>query len=172
MATDPKAEDSVAESWDLEDSPTTPTQLQSTRRSQPVLEDGFTNAFTAPPAPVNTRQAASTSHNCTRARPSNLTKPHSVELDPRLEYSSSEVKEALSDRTSSRSAMRPEKTTAVASRLIAGALGVKAPSRTEEQRAYDRATRDKETKRRQKEREDEEHKEMRREQAKRDMWDG
>jgi hypothetical protein len=44
--------------------------------------------------------------------------------------------------------VRPEKTDGVARRLIAGALGVKAPKRTEEQRAYDRAVKEKEMKRR------------------------
>ncbi|KAK8011289.1 hypothetical protein PG990_010254 [Apiospora arundinis] len=41
---------------------------------------------------------------------------------------------------------RPEKTDAVARRMIASALGVKAPRPTEEQRAYDRALREKERK--------------------------
>jgi hypothetical protein len=36
----------------------------------------------------------------------------------------------------------------VAKRLIAGALGVRAPKMTEEQRAYDRAVKEKEIKRR------------------------
>lgn len=47
-----------------------------------------------------------------------------------------------------RAGARPEKTDAVAKRLIAGALGVKAPKMTEEQRAYDRAVKEKEIKRR------------------------
>ena len=48
---------------------------------------------------------------------------------------------------------RPDKTDAVAKRLIAGALGVKAPKRTEEQRKYDRALKEKEMKRRNEEKE-------------------
>lgn len=48
---------------------------------------------------------------------------------------------------------RPEKTTAVAGRLIAGALGVRAPRRTEEEREYDRAMREKERKKRDAEKE-------------------
>jgi hypothetical protein len=48
---------------------------------------------------------------------------------------------------------RPEKTDAVAKRLIAGALGVKAPKKTEEQKAYDRAIKEKEIKRRNAEKE-------------------
>lgn len=49
---------------------------------------------------------------------------------------------------------RPEKTTAVAGRMIAGALGVRAPKKTDEQRAYDRAVREKEQKRKVQEKED------------------
>jgi hypothetical protein len=50
---------------------------------------------------------------------------------------------------------RPEKTTAVAGRLIAGALGIQAPKRTDEEKEYDRVMREKKRKRRteQKERE-------------------
>ncbi|RDW66252.1 hypothetical protein BP6252_09887 [Coleophoma cylindrospora] len=52
-----------------------------------------------------------------------------------------------------RSSARPEKTDAVAKRLIAGALGVRAPKKTDEQRAYDRAIKEKEMKRRNDEKE-------------------
>ncbi|TVY51157.1 hypothetical protein LCER1_G005556 [Lachnellula cervina] len=48
---------------------------------------------------------------------------------------------------------RPEKTDAVAKRMIAGALGVKAPKKTEEQRAYEKAVKEKEVKRRNQEKE-------------------
>ena len=50
--------------------------------------------------------------------------------------------------STTRAGARPEKTDAVARRLIAGALGVKTPKMTEEQRAYDRAVKEKEIKRR------------------------
>ncbi|KAI9665230.1 MAG: hypothetical protein M1829_005768 [Trizodia sp. TS-e1964] len=43
---------------------------------------------------------------------------------------------------------RPEKTDAVAQRMIAGALGVRTPKRSDEQREYDRAVRESELKRR------------------------
>jgi len=52
------------------------------------------------------------------------------------------------------SGVRPDKTDAVAKRLIAGALGVRAPKMTEEQRAYDRAVKEKEIKRRNVEKEE------------------
>ncbi|KAK3318377.1 hypothetical protein B0H66DRAFT_532887 [Apodospora peruviana] len=48
---------------------------------------------------------------------------------------------------------RPEKTDAVARRMIASALGMKVPKLTEEQRAYDRAVREKERRRKEEEKE-------------------
>jgi len=51
------------------------------------------------------------------------------------------------------SGRRPEKSTAVAGRLIAAGLGMKAPKKTEEQRAYDKAVRENEIRRRVKEKE-------------------
>ncbi|KAI1003646.1 hypothetical protein K3495_g4563 [Podosphaera aphanis] len=51
------------------------------------------------------------------------------------------------DICSERSVKRPEKTDAVAKRLIAGALGLKPPEKTEEQKAYEKAIREKEIKR-------------------------
>lgn len=181
LDTEPKAEDLVVESWDLEDSPTSPTRPQGVGRSQSVLTDAVMEYPTElPPDPTDPRQPSSSSHHSIRARSSVPNKPHSVErlpayligADSPLEYSCSTAKEAPGNRASPGGALRPEKTTAVASRLIAGALGVKAPPRTEEQRAYDRAAKEKETRRRQKEKEDKKLEEKRIEQAKRDVWDG
>ena len=61
--------------------------------------------------------------------------------------------DGASDTRTERSNFRPEKTDAVAKRLIAGALGVRAPKKTEEQRAYERAAKEKEMKRRNQEKE-------------------
>lgn len=61
--------------------------------------------------------------------------------------------DGVSDPRSERSRARPEKTDAVAKRMIAGALGVKAPKKTDEQRSYDRAIKEKEMKRRNQEKE-------------------
>ncbi|KAI8960042.1 hypothetical protein F5Y11DRAFT_282121 [Daldinia sp. FL1419] len=66
---------------------------------------------------------------------------------------------------------RPEKTDAVARRMIASALGVKAPRATEEQRAYDRAVREKEKKRREEEREAEKRRQEEAERAKVAIWE-
>lgn len=66
---------------------------------------------------------------------------------------------------------RPEKTTATANRLIAGALGIKAPPKTEEQRRYDRALKEQEIKRRNKEKEERKRAEEEDEKAKAAIWD-
>ncbi|KAI1351347.1 hypothetical protein F5Y01DRAFT_123078 [Xylaria sp. FL0043] len=66
---------------------------------------------------------------------------------------------------------RPEKTDAVARRMIASALGVRAPKQTEEQRAYDRAVREKERKKREEERDAERRRAQEAEKAKAAMWD-
>lgn len=76
-----------------------------------------------------------------------------------------------SDARSERAALRPEKTDAVAKRMIAGALGVKAPKKTEEQRAYDRAIKEKEIKRRNQEKEAAARAKEEAERAKAAVWD-
>lgn len=66
---------------------------------------------------------------------------------------------------------RQEKTDAVARRMIAGALGVRAPKKTEEQRAYDRALREKEMRRRNQEKEDEVRRKEEAERARAAVWE-
>ncbi|KAL2134778.1 hypothetical protein VTI74DRAFT_10852 [Chaetomium olivicolor] len=66
---------------------------------------------------------------------------------------------------------RPEKTDAVARRMIASALGMKAPRLTEEQRAYDKAMREKERKRREEEKEKERKREEEIAKARQAIWD-
>ena len=70
-----------------------------------------------------------------------------------------------------RSGARPEKTDAVAKRMIAGALGIKAPKKTEEQRAYERAIKEKEIKRRNAKKESEKRAKEDAERAKVAIWD-
>lgn len=71
----------------------------------------------------------------------------------------------------SESHMRPEKSTAVAGRLIAAGLGMRAPKKTEEQRAYDKAIRENEIKRRIKEKEAKEKEQEENEKAQSAMWE-
>jgi hypothetical protein len=65
---------------------------------------------------------------------------------------------------------RPEKTDAVAKRMIAGALGVRAPKKTEEQKEYERAVREKERRRKEREGEERRREEEERERARKSVW--
>lgn len=67
---------------------------------------------------------------------------------------------------------RPEKSSAAAGRMIAGALGVKAPKKTEEGKAYERAVRENERVRREKLKEEGRTEEREREEARKKVWDG
>lgn len=55
--------------------------------------------------------------------------------------------------------------------MIAGALGIRAPKRTEEQRAYDRAMREKEAKQRERQRELEDSSRKEAEKARAAIWE-
>jgi hypothetical protein len=66
---------------------------------------------------------------------------------------------------------RPEKTDAVARRMIAAGLGLKAPKQTEEQRAYQKSVREQEKKKREQEREEERKRQAEVEKAKAAVWD-
>ncbi|GFP53398.1 hypothetical protein ACSS6W_000927 [Trichoderma asperelloides] len=68
-------------------------------------------------------------------------------------------------------ARRPEKTDAVARRLIAAGLGMKAPRQTEEQRAYQRSVREQEKKRREEAKAEEERRKVEAEKAKMAVWE-
>ncbi|RFU73157.1 hypothetical protein TARUN_9096, partial [Trichoderma arundinaceum] len=68
-------------------------------------------------------------------------------------------------------AKRPEKTDAVARRMIAAGLGLKAPKQTDEQRAYQRSIREQEKKKREVEKAEEERRREQTEKAKAAVWE-
>lgn len=72
---------------------------------------------------------------------------------------------------STRPEIRPEKTDAVARRMIAGALGVRTPKKTDDQREYEKAVKEKEMKKRDKEREAREEANREAERAKNAIWE-
>ena len=72
----------------------------------------------------------------------------------KFESSYSTSRDSSQSMSPSHSNSRPEKQTAVAGRLIAGALGVRNPKKTEEQRAYDKAIKENEIRRREKEKDE------------------
>ncbi|KAG5984790.1 hypothetical protein E4U55_003155 [Claviceps digitariae] len=66
---------------------------------------------------------------------------------------------------------RPEKTDAVARRMIAAGLGLKAPKQTEEQKAYQKSVREQEKKKRDQEKEEEQRRREELEMAKAAVWE-
>ncbi|KAL5594675.1 hypothetical protein BROUX41_001591 [Berkeleyomyces rouxiae] len=101
----------------------------------PVLdswEDG-SDTEAAPPSPKPT--TAVTDSSASKPAPASSADWHNFG-NP---YTSASPLTTGSRTTSSSSQRRPEKTDAVARRMIAGALGLKAPKQTEEQRAYHKA---------------------------------
>ncbi|KAK3672312.1 hypothetical protein LTR78_007852 [Recurvomyces mirabilis] len=74
-------------------------------------------------------------------------------------------------RTADEDERRPEKSTAVASRLIAAGIGQKAPRRTKEQREYDQAMKMQEKKKRDQAKAEEERKKSEAVRAKQAVWD-
>ncbi|KAJ4310547.1 hypothetical protein N0V84_010915 [Fusarium piperis] len=79
--------------------------------------------------------------------------------------------DAPGPRVGGESARRPEKTDAVARRMIAAGLGLKAPKQTEEQRAYQKSIREQEKKKREQEREQEKKRQEEADKAKAAIWD-
>ncbi|KAJ6785193.1 hypothetical protein PWT90_01604 [Aphanocladium album] len=77
----------------------------------------------------------------------------------------------IASKSSTRDGRRPEKTDAVARRLIAAGLGMKAPKQTDEQRAYQKSVREQERKRRDQERAEQQQRAETSEKAKAAMWD-
>lgn len=134
----------VADSWEDDISSGEDTEKEPARRGEDI-------PAAPPPTPVSPTKPASWS-----------------ETDSTGIYSSAQTSHGDSTH---RPSTRPEKQTAVAGRLIAGALGVRAPKKTDEQKAYDLAMKEKEAKRRNRERESQARAKQDAERAKAAMWD-
>ncbi|PSS07113.1 hypothetical protein M430DRAFT_37699, partial [Amorphotheca resinae ATCC 22711] len=118
-----KKQQAVADSWEDEESD---SGEDTDRPISPQQSKDYPAA--PPPTPIS---------------PSTSTSEYESFINP-YGYSPDASPSARSERPGA----RPQKTDAVAKRMIAGALGLKAPKKTEEQRAYDRAVKEKEMKRR------------------------
>jgi len=168
----------VADSWDAQSSDDSEDEDEEEADEVPALRASSSNPMTIqdypsapPPTPMSPTMARSrpadfgafdsslSSSNSSQRRPPGASPPSEGIMS-----SGSASKRSTAD-------VRPEKTTASAARMIAGALGVRAPKRTEEQRQYDKAVREKETKRKEREKEDKKREEAERERAKAAMWD-
>lgn len=157
----PKAKKSGSEpveSWEDESSDTE-TEAEST--STPVRPTTSNLPRAPPPTPFSpARQREQIS--------SNGSLPEFDFVNGTLDTNSIESSHTASTRGEDR---RPEKSTAVASRLIAAAIGQRAPRRTEEQRKYDQAMKIQEKKKRDEAREAENRKKLEAERAKKAIWD-
>ncbi|OCK75930.1 hypothetical protein K432DRAFT_429082 [Lepidopterella palustris CBS 459.81] len=158
----------VADSWDEELSGDD-TETEETTSTCPSRSTTSTSATPSPIKPISS-YATPNPPPPTPASPTNVPFdfPDSVAYPYTAELV--ECKERGSSGTASPT-RRPEKTTAVAGRLIAGALGVRAPKRTEEEREYDRVVREKEKKRREEERDRERREKEEAERRKKAVWE-
>ena len=144
----PKAKrEPLAESWEDEVSTGEDTETDAV---SPVVAKTDSLPDAPPPTPVSAAQ-----------RDAQRVEPYFAEDLGRLSASSSSPR---------RSETRPEKTDAVARRMIAGALGVRAPKKTEEGRQYEKAVKDRERRKRDQEREAQRRAEEDTQRAKAAVW--
>ncbi|KAI1430243.1 hypothetical protein F5Y12DRAFT_12561 [Xylaria sp. FL1777] len=149
----------VADSWEDEESSASEAETET----EPLTPSAQSNSTTQdgvaapPPTPIS----PSYGRHGPNGNPANA---------PWLASSSTGGGYSYRDTQDDGGARRPEKTDAVARRMIASALGVRAPKQTEEQKAYDRAVREKERKKREEEREAERRRAQETEKAKAAMW--
>lgn len=151
----PRIPTPVADSW--EEAADSPSPSSSVSLSPPQTPASASLPQAPPPTPITSfHPSSSRAHDL-----SGLQFP-----------AGSATRQAPPKEGGSQSNHRPEKQVAVAGRLIAGALGVKAPPKSEEARAYERAVREKEKKRLAREREGTRMEVEEAERAKRDIWEG
>jgi hypothetical protein len=153
----------VADSWEDEDLSSsgsdTETELENSSRDPGAAPQDDLDAGTQAPPPT----PISPTYNNAAGRPFSPTA---------ATYASSSSRPGSSQLDGPpREAKRPEKTDAVARRMIAAGLGLKVPKQTEEQKAYDKALREKERKRREEEREQEKRRQAEAEKAKQSIWE-
>lgn len=157
----------VAESWDDELSSGSSTETETESQYQSLSRSTTGTSTNLSPLKSATSNDLPNPPPPTPASPT--AKPFDFPEASKFGYGSEGRERSGSGRESP--ARRPEKTTAVAGRLIAGALGVRAPKRTEEEREYDKAMREKEKKRRDEERDRERKEKEAAEARKRSVWE-
>ncbi|KAL1895335.1 hypothetical protein Cpir12675_003292 [Ceratocystis pirilliformis] len=149
--------------------------VKPTAADSPVLdswEDGSDTEATpskSPPNPATTQDA----HQLEKTTDILAIKPDSAPADDWHRFSTpySSAPYTSSPATASVSMQRrPEKTDAVARRMIAGALGIKPPKQTEEQRTYHKALLEREKLQRQEAREAKKREQEKVTKAKEAMW--
>ncbi|KAK2063640.1 hypothetical protein LY76DRAFT_183712 [Colletotrichum caudatum] len=149
-----KTKEPVADSWEDEDVDDDDDKEEREGTATPQAD----GAKAPPPTPISpTYSAADRSFS-----------PYAADVDPSAPFA---PPAAAAGTGGTGGLRRPEKTDAVARRMIASALGVKVPRMTEEQRAYDRAVKEKERKRREEEKAAEKRRLEAAEKAKAAIWE-
>ncbi|KAL8874414.1 MAG: hypothetical protein Q9174_000259 [Haloplaca sp. 1 TL-2023] len=139
----------VAESWEDDEAASSSDSESTNPRKEPTIPDA------PPPTPIS---------------PSLRSHAGIAWEESPSSSSPSATRSHGSNSAESRSS-RPEKSTAAAGRMIAGALGVRTPKRSEEERAYERVIREKEMKRIAKEKDEHRMEEERRMKARAQVWE-
>ncbi|EIT74670.1 hypothetical protein F9C07_1746792 [Aspergillus flavus] len=157
---------------------TATAKAATAKKKAPVVADSWEDEADESEPDINSPGCASSSLSPSVTTAEGPLDPPPTPISPQTSQTWSsvpvypDVGSASSRTSNSRSpSRRPEKQTAVAGRMIAGALGLRAPKRTEEQRAYDRAVKEKEIKRRNQEREAAAKAKEEEERAKASVWD-
>ena len=165
---------SLAESWEDEDTPS--SSDTETAETPPASAIALSSSHDIPAPPPPTPAAPSTtlpwtSNTLSKTNPNSQyhsTPPYG--FDGTRDDVPSSSSNTTRKSTSNADDKRPEKSTAVASRLIAAGIGQKAPKRTKEQREYDQAMKVQEKKKRDAAKAEEERRKAEREKAMKDVW--
>ncbi|KAM3074127.1 hypothetical protein ACMFMG_003051 [Clarireedia jacksonii] len=171
-----KKQQSVADSWeddassDTETESSTPintTTISLPRDNETPLSPSYPSV--PPPTPIS----PSASSSAFPSSPSATRKTESEDFANPFGYPGVGADgSGLESRSARNDGRRQEKTDAVARRMIAGALGVRAPKKTDEQKEYEKAAREKELRRRKEEKEEAERRREEEERRKREVWEG
>ncbi|TKA63330.1 hypothetical protein B0A55_12469 [Friedmanniomyces simplex] len=158
---------SPADSWDdEEEDDNSPDSTGTATPIRPVSSSDYPG----PPPPTPSSPSFS-SRSTAAGTPYQTFPPYGFQGDDEDESIPTRSSASAVGRAGAGDERRPEKSTAVASRLIAAGIGQKAPRRTKEQREYDQAMKVQEKKRRDQAKSEEERKREEKERAKRAIWD-
>jgi hypothetical protein len=147
------------------DTPQVPVKQAQKKSKKPIVADSWEDEDVSESDSETTPEAPTPASEGVAAPPPTPASPqHDVQRE-RQQWSDSNHYDA--DGTSK----RPEKTDAVARRMIAAGLGLKAPKQTEEQKAYQKSIREQERKRREQEKAEEQKRKEDAERAKAAIWD-
>ncbi|KJZ77927.1 hypothetical protein HIM_02564 [Hirsutella minnesotensis 3608] len=176
MASSATDKDDIAtslSSLQLDDSPSKPAKKPAAKTAPPKKKQKEKVVDSWEDEDVSSAEDEAKPHSSRGSSPTPPTppRPKSPELGPMQSWGLGPDAPSSRPAPDGGPARRPEKTDAVARRMIAAGLGLKAPKQTEEQRAYQRSIREQEKRRRDEERAAEQKRVDEANRAKAAMWD-